>query len=233
MNRVLFRQLDPGDGPGSAGYDPERASADELLHYKAVRTGLKLFLMVVTSLFFLFLIAFLIRSQVDDWQPLTAAGAPLADPWPLWLTTSLLLLSSIALHWGRVCARENMPRLTGYSMAFAGLFAIAFLIGQLWVWQLFVEAGFRVSDNAANSFFYLLTGLHGLHLLGGVVFLALIVRQLWAGIEAGQPWQRITSHIQLCSLYWHYLFVLWVVLFVVLTSSPETYRAIAELCGLR
>ncbi|MNN99150.1 hypothetical protein D3C81_2187220 [compost metagenome] len=44
---------------------------------------------------------------------------------------------------------------------------------------------------------------------------------------------RLRSGIELCAIYWHYLLGLWLVLFALLTSTPETYQAIAAFCGLR
>ena len=107
-------------------------------------------------------------------------------------------------------------------------FFFAFLGGQLWVWQQLVNLGYYVSGNPANSFFYLLTGLHGLHLLGGLVAWCRTTIKAWRGVPA----QQFSSSVDLCAMYWHYLLGLWLVLMGLLTSSPETYAALARLCGL-
>lgn len=96
---------------------------------KAAKVGLRVFLVAVTSLFLLFLLAFIARSQMADWQPLTDSLAPLASARQLWLNTLLLVLGSISLQWARMAARRGV--LNGASLGFAlgGVFAIAFLGG--------------------------------------------------------------------------------------------------------
>ena len=119
------------------------------------------------------------------------------------------------------------------TLGLGGLCALAFLAGQLWVWQVLTASGYGVAANPANSFFYLLTGLHGLHLLGGLVAWA----GTWAGELRGGPTPRANTgrqlHVLLLARYWHFLLALWLLLFALLASPPESLAALAELCGLR
>ncbi|WP_044872438.1 cytochrome c oxidase subunit 3 [Pseudomonas sp. LFM046] len=196
---------------------------------RAAKVGLSVFLGVVTSLFMLFLLAFVVRSQVSDWRPLTDPLAPLAHPWMLWVNTTLLALGSVCLQWAKVAIGRGQRDTASLAFVLGGAFALAFLGGQLWVWQQFVDWGYLVAGNPANSFFFLLTGLHGLHLTGGLVAWGRVgLRLLRHGPEA-----RLKSGMELCAIYWHYLLGLWLVLFALLTSTPETYQAIAAFCGLR
>ncbi|MNQ57663.1 Cytochrome c oxidase subunit 3 [compost metagenome] len=183
----------------------------------------------MTSLFLLFLLAFIVRSQVSDWRPLTDPLAPLAHPWLLWVNTLLLALGSLCLHWAKVAIGRSRQGAAAWAFLLGGAFAMAFLAGQLWVWQQFAAWGYFVSGNPANSFFYLLTGLHGLHLAGGLVAWGGVVMRLLRHA----PLARLRSGMELCAIYWHYLLGLWLVLFALLTSTPETYQAIAAFCGLR
>jgi len=191
--------------------------------------GMRIFLAVVTMRFVLFLVAFVARSQVGDWRSLTDPDAPLSRPWLLWINTLLLGLGGLALQWARVAVRfgQRGECLTGFCLG--GVFALAFIGGQLAAWWQFELWGYGVASNPASSFFYLLTGLHGLHLLGGLVAWGLTLR----GFCQGRALARLQLRVELCTLYWHYLLALWLLLFLVVTSSPATYRAIAALCGLR
>jgi len=230
MNRLLLRNADGADPGGSWNRDPEGVQAAEDANRSQIaRVGLRLFLVVVSSLFFLFLIAFVARSQMVDWLPLTEPLAPLGNLRPLWLNSAFLLLSSIALQWSRMTARKARPVATVMGFALGGVFAIAFLAGQFWVWQQFVAWGYLVASNPANSFFYLLTGLHGLHLLGGLIAWCWIVARFVRHV----PLAQLSASVELCAIYWHYLLGLWFVLFALLASSPQTYEAIARFCGLR
>ncbi|UVM49201.1 cytochrome c oxidase subunit 3 [Pseudomonas sp. B21-015] len=230
MKRLLLRNADGADPSGSWSRDPGGIQASEGADRRQIaRVGLRLFLVVVSSLFFLFLFAFIARSQMADWLPLTDPLAPLANLWQLWLNSAFLVLSCIALQGGRMAARQARLDATVIGFALGGVFAIAFLVGQFWVWQQFVAWGYFVASNPANSFFYLLTGLHGLHLLGGLIAWSIIVAKFLRRV----PLAQLSVSIELCTTYWHYLLGLWFVLFALLASTPETYEAIARFCGLR
>ncbi|WP_297291030.1 cytochrome c oxidase subunit 3 [Oceanicoccus sp.] len=192
------------------------------------KTGLRILMAVITSLFFLFIVSFLIRSQIADWEHLSAPWKPLANPWPLWINTGALVLASIFLQWSRISSRKQEARRTVETLVLAGFFSLVFIGGQLAVWQQLMSLGYFVSTNPANSFFYLLTGLHGLHLAGGLMAWCKTVVKAWRGM----PIKQLSSSIELCAMYWHYLLGLWFVLLGLLTSSPETYAALVRLCGL-
>ena len=82
-----------------------------------------------------------------------------------------------------------------------------------------------LAANPANAFFYLLTGLHGLHLLGGLVALVLTIdKVLWRGCELGQ----VRLSVKLCAVYWHYLLLLWLVLFTLLTPWVGDFAVICR-----
>ena len=229
MKRLLLRNADDADPSGSWSRGPGGLQAPEADRGQIARVGLRLFLVVVSSLFFLFLFAFIARSQMADWLPLTDPLAPLANLWQLWLNSAFLVFSCIALQWSRMAARQARLDATVIGFALGGVFAIAFLVGQFWVWQQFVAWGYFVASNPANSFFYLLTGLHGLHLLGGLIAWSIIFAKFLRRV----PLAQLSVSVELCTIYWHYLLGLWFVLFALLASTPQTYEAIARFCGLR
>ncbi len=193
------------------------------------RTGLRVLLTTLSSLFFLFIVAFMSRSQFTDYQSLTAAWQPLAKPWALWVNSVLLAFASIAFQWARRSARKNQSNQSIEGFIIAGVFSFAFLVGQLSVWQQLASMGYLIAGNPANSFFYLLTGLHALHLFFGLVGWVITCRGIWRAI----PFKRTRVRIELCATYWHFLLAVWLVLFALLTSPPETFEAFASLCGLR
>ncbi len=171
----------------------------------AATIGLGVFLAVVSSLFALFISAYFMRMQVADW-------AELPSPKLLWFNTGVLILSSVALQYAQVAARRGRIVDVGDGLIAGGLFALTFLVGQLFAWQQLNAAGYFLSANPANAFFYLLTGVHGLHLLGGLAALGRAADKVWRG-ELGQ----VRLSVQLCAIYWHFLLALWLVLFSLLT----------------
>ena len=172
------------------------------------KLGLFIFLTVVTSLFALFISAYLMRMEMGDWRPLP-------DPDLLWLNTGVLILSSIALQWALIAAKREQVDSMRNGLLAGGFFAFVFIGGQLLAWQQLVDAGYYANSNPANAFFYLITGLHALHLLGGVVAWGMTTKKVLGGIEVA----RVRLSVELCAVYWHFLLVLWVILFGLMLST--------------
>lgn len=171
--------------------------------------GLTTFLAVATSLFALFISAYTIRMRLaPDW-------IPLSDPQLLWLNTGLLVLSSVAYHWTRNAVVAGQTHRLKPGLLLAGGFAILFLAGQFTAWISLYASGETVTGNPANAFFYVLTALHGVHLLGGIWVWARSVLRLFGGASA----LDIRLSIELCTVYWHYLLLVWIVLFGLLLST--------------
>lgn len=164
--------------------------------------GLRVFLAVVTVLFSLLVVAYADRMTVGDWRPLP-------EPWVLWLNTLALVLGSVALQ--RALTAANRGRLDALRIGLiaGGGFAIAFLAGQLVAWQQLVALGYYAQTNTANAFFYVMTALHGLHLLGGLVALGRTADKVWRGYDVAQ----VRLSVELCAVYWHFLLAIWLVLF--------------------
>ena len=199
----------------------------------SAKTGLYFLMAAISSMFFLFLLSYILRSQVSDWEALSEPWQPLAKTWQLWINTVLLLVASISFE----LAKRNIDR-PGQSNArefmwLAGLSSLGFLIGQLVFWRYLMDRGFLATTNPANAFFFLLTGLHALHLVGGMVAWVVATRRLLAipkEIESKSVALAKLS-IELCARYWHFLLIVWMLLFALLSSSPGTYAAIARFCG--
>jgi len=174
----------------------------------AEKVALSFFLVVVGVVFSLFTISYFIRMELPDWTPLV-------DPSFLWFNTGLLVISSVLFQWTRNTLKTDSARYLRLSFLGAGLFAIAFIAGQLLVWQSLQNSGFYLASNPANSFYYLMTGLHALHLLGGLwVWSKTSIRLLW-----GAEPRKIKLSVELCTIYWHFLLLVWLVLFGILSNT--------------
>jgi len=166
------------------------------------RVFLSVFLGVVTAVFGLLTAAYFVRMTYADWQSLPV-------PALLWLNTAILILSSVALQWARTSARHQQADRVRRGLLAGGALAFAFLVGQFLVWQQLGSLGYFVDTNPSNSFFYLITGLHGLHLLGGLVAWLRASLRLWRGAET----DKIRMSVELCAVYWHFLLLVWLVMF--------------------
>lgn len=187
----------------------------------AVKLGLRLFLAVVTVLFMLLIIAYGSRMASEDWRPGPERSL-------LWLNTFMLILSSVAMQWAQFSARRR--RMDGVKLGLfaGGAFAFAFLTGQVLVWRQLGMSGYFDVTNPAIAFFYLITGLHALHLLGGLVAWGRTIAKLWGSFEAAQ----VQLSVELCTIYWHFLLLVWLVLFALLFSG-NNLSVLLAICGIR
>jgi cytochrome c oxidase subunit 3 len=190
----------------SSAADDSVSGASMNANTKAV--ALTVFLAVATSVFALFVSAYTIRMEEPDWRPVT-------EPMLLWVNTGVLILASIAYHWTRNAAVAGVQEKLKPGLTVSGALTILFLLGQLVAWQQLNAAGYAVGSNVANAFFYLLTAVHGLHMLGGLWVWARSTMKVWTGAEA----DSVRLSIELCTVYWHFLLLVWIVLFGVLLST--------------
>ena len=190
--------------PGAAGEFPGSGVSS----VATAKIGLGVLLASLGALFALFISAYLMRMQLADWRPVP-------KPTILWINTGVLMLSSAALQWARAAAdRGNLGGArTGLSIGTAA--ALIFIAGQLMAWRQLDGTGYVLTSNPASSFFYLITALHGVHVLGGMVALARNVPRAWKGEDLG----RLRLGLDLCSMYWDFLLLMWLVLFGVLLLS--------------
>ena len=206
---LLARRLTakPWETPGS----PEDLEAGSAVSLPPAKIGLWILLAVITSLFGLFISAYWMRMEHahGDWTPL-------AVPRLLWLNTALLILSSAGMQRARAAARRAQAERVRVALIAAGVLALAFLAGQLVAWRQLSASGYFMANSPAIAFFYLLTGVHGLHLLGGLfVWGKTVVRMAQAGVEL----LDVALSVELCTVYWHYLLLVWLVLFALLLST--------------
>jgi cytochrome c oxidase subunit 3 len=172
------------------------------------RVALRLFLTVVCVVFSLFCVAYYIRMELADWRPLP-------EPDLLWINTIVILLSSAALQYTRhAVQRGNASRMNAGLIAGA-LLTLGFLIGQFMAWQELTAAGYYAATNPANAFFYLLTAVHGVHLMGGLFVWGRAALRVWRGAE---PYQ-VRLSVELCTTYWHTLALVWLVILWILIST--------------
>jgi cytochrome c oxidase subunit III len=204
-----------GNGSGAGGGGGERGRPR---HPQTHRLGMAFALAGIAMLFIGLTSAYVVREGLGgDWQPI---------PMPrilLW-NTAILLASSITLEKARRSA-NNSATFVWLSLTL-GL-GLAFLGGQLAAWRSLSAEGLFLDTNPHSSFFYVLTGVHGLHIAGGLVALAFVVLNVWGGSRSVAvagfstsgnylPPARRARWIETTALYWHFMDGLWVYLLVLL-----------------
>lgn len=190
-------------------------------HRAAKRTALWVFLAVVGVVFMLLLIAYGGRMTYEDWRP-----APQLNL--LWANTFMLILSSVALQWAQVSVRRGRMDAMRAGLLAGGAFTLVFLFGQLLAWRQLATMGYFDMSNPAIAFFYMITGIHGLHLLGGLVAWGRAVARVWGDFNVA----KMRQSVELCTLYWHFLLGVWLVLFGLLFTG-NNLELLLKLCGIR
>jgi len=188
-----------GDGSGDSGSSFPLSKG---------QVGVWILLTAVIMLFAGLSSAYIVLRGMPTWQNIEL-------PSLLWPNTVILLMSSVAIELSRRAIRRNDAQSMKRWLGLGGLLGLAFLIGQLAAWRQLVNAGVYIPSTLQSGFFYILTGLHGLHLLGGVVALTVVLGKALKN--------RLTafSHepLKLCAAYWHVMDALWLYLFLLLLLS--------------
>ncbi|WSH63336.1 cytochrome c oxidase subunit 3 [Rhizobium ruizarguesonis] len=182
-----------------------------------VKIGLFVFLGVVGAVFSLAVSAYFMRMASADWW-----GMPV--PRLLWVNTAALALSSAALQWARREAGHGRMESLRPALVTGLALAVFFLVGQIQAWRELTAAGYVLADNPANSFFYMLTGLHGLHILGG---LAVLTHTTVKAFSTDVAPERLRLSVDLSAIYSHFMLAVWLLLFALFAGWANDF---VDLC---
>ena len=185
------------------------------------RAALKVFLGVVTVVFVLLIVAYAGRMAYEDWRPAPQIRL-------MWANTLVLFLGSLGLELAQYAVRRGQHKLLLRSLLAAGLCTLLFLMGQAQAWRELGALVYFDVTNPAIAFFYLITGLHGLHLLGGLVVWGQTLARLWRGCAI----EKVRHSVELCTLYWHFLLLVWLVLFGLLFTG-NNLDELMIICGIK
>lgn len=176
------------------------------IRFSPARIGLWVFMAVVTSLFSLFLTAYLMRMHHGvGWCHLTM-------PRIAWLNTLVLVAASVAMQLASSSVAGGRRQAAQVALIAGGALSIAFLAGQVAAWQAIGPSLYYVQGSPAIAFFYVLTIVHGLHLVGGLYVLGRAATRFAGGAELID----LRQSLSLCATYWHFLLLVWLAVFGVL-----------------
>jgi cytochrome c oxidase subunit 3 len=141
----------------------------------------------------------------DDWISVRL-------PRVLYLNTAILLVSSFAIEFARSSVKSRESKKCIRWLFLTLLLGLAFLGGQIAAWRELVSRGLYLASNPGSFFIYLISGAHGLHLLGGIVALAFVC--VFFNRWKDKAKQEIA--VDVIALYWHFMDGLWIYLLVLL-----------------
>lgn len=175
------------------------------------RIGMWVALASIVMMFTALTSAYIVRAGIStDWRPIAA-------PPFIWVSTALIVASSLVIEAARRAARRGAADGLRALLFVALLLGLGFVGSQIQAWRQLVEQGIYVATNPHSSFFYVLTGLHGLHVLGGILGLNYLLFRLTRAngdrAAAVAKYQTLTDTV---ALYWHFMDGLWIYLFLLL-----------------
>jgi cytochrome c oxidase subunit 3 len=181
----------------------EEAKRPLSMHPK--KFALWLFLVTIFMIFAALSSAYIVRQADGNWL--------LFDlPNLFFITTMVILVSSGTMHWAYLSVKKDNLETAKLAIGITTVLGIGFLIGQILAWGEMVKGNIHLVGNPSGSFVYVISGLHGLHIVGGLVFLLIVLVSLFQLKIHSKNLLRI----EMCATYWHFLGGLWLYLFVFL-----------------
>jgi cytochrome c oxidase subunit 3 len=187
----------------------------EVLSTKQPATGIHplrflLWLMMVsiTMIFAAYTSAYIVRREEGNWLEFDLPAGFL-------ITTCIIVVSSATMQWAWFAARKDEVNQARIGLILTFLLGVAFLIGQWAMWGELVDNRIFFGGTDANpsgSFLYVLTGVHGFHLITGLIFLLVVLRKSFNY----QVHSRQMLSIGNVTIYWHFLGALWLYLYLFL-----------------
>jgi cytochrome c oxidase subunit 3 len=191
----------PGDILGGGGGGGGGRDDDGTRRYSLQRLGILLATVSIFSLFTALATIFVARSHnLFFWAPVTV-------PKTLWISTGVLIVSSLWFEMARrALARRDLAAYRERLLA-TSMLGLAFLACQCFSMYELAKQGVFAQGNPHASLFYFFTGIHGAHLLGGLVAVN------WLVLHGRRTWYREEAASGNVAFYWHFMSVIWMALF--------------------
>lgn len=195
--------------PGGGGPDKSGGSSPENSPER-YRIGMWIALASVVMLFTALTSAYIVRAGTgNDWRPITM-------PRMLWVSTALILTSSVTITIARRALKRREHTAYKRWLLLTVVLGLSFLATQLLAWRQLVGQQIYVATNPHSAFFYLLTAVHGAHLLGGIFGLDYLLLRSWRKTTDAMSEAKREAAAGAVALYWHFMDGLWVYLFLLL-----------------
>lgn len=170
--------------------------------------GLWLCLISVTMIFVALTSAYIVKKGAGHWEYIEI-------PKTFIYSSVIIVMSSLSMHWAYLSAKKDNLIQIRYAVVVTALLAIAFIGSQYGAWGELVENGAYFVGNPAGSFIYVFSGVHVAHLIGGIVFLVIVLISAFKY----QVHSKRLARIEMCATYWHFLGGLWLYLYIFLSYN--------------
>jgi cytochrome c oxidase subunit 3 len=204
-----------GNGGGGNGGGDDNLSNPYAQEYEKSFSKSKIFtwfLLIVVLMTFGGLIgAYIVISTngVLEWRPFNL-------PFQVYFSTALIVVSSLTYTFAQKAINQNEHLKTKKWLLATTVLGAMFISSQILAWLALVNRGFYMRSNPYAAFFYIMTALHGVHVLGGIIALGYVVLQNWQETAAEKVIERRRDISSAVGWYWHFMGGLWIVLLVLL-----------------
>jgi cytochrome c oxidase subunit 3 len=202
---VLAQKRRGGIAPPPSRYGGGSGSSGGGFPLSTAQVGTYVLLTAVIMLFAGLSSAYIVLHGVPTWQNITV-------PRLVWVNTLILAASSVSVEFARSALRRDQQSVFKQWLWITGFLGVAFLVGQFIVWRQLVNAGVYLSTTLHSSFFYVLTGAHALHLIGGLIGFGVVVQRAIANRLSAESHEPLKAW----AVYWHFMDVVWIYCFVLL-----------------
>jgi cytochrome c oxidase subunit 3 len=197
-------------GPNGNGSKRKGGFPDPDSHANRYRIGMWVGLASIAMMFTSLSSAYIVRyASANDWLPL-------AIPRLMFLSTALILTSSVTLELAKRKLKRFLNDAYRRYLLVTVLLGLAFVAAQLISWRQLARQGIYLSSNPHSSFFYLLTGAHALHLIGGLLALAFLWLRWRREVTGATLIAKRQATTDAVTIYWHFMDGLWIYLFLLL-----------------
>ena len=200
----------PGPGPNGNGSKRKDVFPDPDSRGNRYRIGMWVALASIAMMFTSLSSAYIVRAgSANDWLPI-------AMPRVLIASTALILISSVTLEIARRNLKRSLHDKYARYVLLTALLGIGFLASQLIAWRQLAAQGVYLASHPHSSFFYLLTGAHAVHLIGGLLALTYLWFRSRRVLTESVAVAKSKATADAVTIYWHFMDGLWIYLFLLL-----------------
>lgn len=205
-----------GGFTGGSGGDPDGSDPYEVLQPKGPTSEKS---RILTG-FILLVVAMTFAGLFGAYVVIATNGAlewrPFALPFQVWLSTLFIVLSSVTYHLGKLAVDKSEYQTARKWMLATTALGGTFIASQLLVWIQLRSMGLYLEGNPYTGFFYILTAMHAIHVIGGIIALGSVLLSLGStSVSAGRA-ERIGSIANVVGWYWHFMGAIWIVMLALL-----------------
>ncbi|MDQ3537052.1 MAG: cytochrome c oxidase subunit 3 [Bacteroidota bacterium] len=167
--------------------------------------ALWLFIVSIIMIFAALTSAYIVKQGEGNWLVFEM-------PLIFWINSAVILASSVTMQLAYYNTKKNNLEIVKIFTAITTILGLAFLVLQVFAWEELVKMGVYFVGNPSGSFLYVLTGMHGFHLITGLIYLIILLTSTYKY----KVHSKSMVQMEMCTTYWHFLDGLWIYLFMFL-----------------